>query len=72
MLFLFLLLDWCVSFLIFLVMSGRPKRDMSSLASGNKLQPSVLHNITGPYIIVMCGSVVSIVSISQQYFICRV
>ena len=30
---------------------------MSSLASGNKLQPSVLHDTTGPYVIVMCGSV---------------
>ena len=30
---------------------------MSSLASGNKLQPSVLHDTTGPYAIVTCGSV---------------
>ena len=66
-LFLFLLVSClvcvCVCFfdffflLIFLVMSGRPRRDMSSLASGNKLQPSVLHDTTGPYVIVTCGSV---------------
>ena len=38
--------------LIFIVMSGRPR---TSLATRNKLQPSVLHDTTGSYVIVMCG-----------------
>ena len=38
-------------------MSGRARRDVLSVASGSKLQPSVLQESVGPHIVITCGSV---------------
>ena len=38
-------------------MSGRARRDVLSVASGSKLQPSVLQDSLGPHIVITCGSV---------------
>ena len=43
--------------LLFLVMSGRVRRDVLSVASGSKLQPSLLQDSLGPHIVITCGSV---------------
>ena len=39
------------------MISGRAKKDVFSVASGGKLQSSVLQDSVGPHIVITCGSI---------------